>query len=61
MMIGPCTEVLLTDGSWAPLAWLLSCERPDLQVRVFTSRRRAQALRHDFPTWQQLGIGILPL
>lgn len=65
-MIGPTsTQLLLTDGSWAPLASFLSAAhnalRPRYQVRVFTSRRRAQELRHQWPTWQELGIGIVPL
>jgi hypothetical protein len=65
LMLGPHqTTVLLTDGSWAPLEVFLTKNdkrRPHYQVRVFQSRRRAQEVRHSWPTWQELGIGIVPL
>jgi hypothetical protein len=63
-MLAPWVQVLLTDGSWAPLEWFLHNDdrrRPARQVRVFLSRRRAQELRHEWPAWQDMGIGIVPL
>ena len=63
-MLSPWAQVLLTDGSWAPLEWFLVRDRdrrPRHQVRVFLSRRRAQEIRHAWPAWLDMGIGIVPL
>lgn len=66
IMITYTTEVLLVDGTWAPIATFVDPSSPLFgrytdQVRIFTSRRRAQELRHSFSTWEELGIGIVPL
>jgi hypothetical protein len=63
---GAATWVLLTDRTWAALAAFVDPTYPlfghyTTRVRIFTSRRRAQAFRHDVPGWQELGIGIVPL
>ena len=55
------TLIMLTDGTWVSLATFLAGKVPRYKARIFTSRRRAQEFRQEWPAWQEMGIGLLPL